>query len=197
MSTISLESILSAALSKSRVAELVLEEKNKLLDIQELYTLCYHPEQTLAFRASWILETIVLTHPEQLLPVIDKFLSDFPKQKNRSCQRHFTKILMCIQDNNASPLLKEALAQADREALVSVVFDWIIDPDTPIAVLANCMDILFSFSKEFDWIREALGHQLDILMDRGSPALNSRGKRIFQKINRKPLSDSPLSDSSE
>jgi len=185
MSIINLESILSAALSKNRVAELVLEEKNKLLDIQQLYSLCYHPEQTLAFRASWILETIVLTHPEQLLPVIDKFLSDFPKQKNPSCQRHFTKILMCIQDNNASPLIKEALAQADREVLVSTVFDWLIDPDTPLAVLANCMDILYGFSEEFDWIQEALTYQLTQLMDRGSPALNSRGKRIFQKINRK------------
>lgn len=69
--------------------------------------------------------------------------------------------------------------------LVTAVFEWLIDPSTPVAVLANCMDILYAFSGEFDWIREELGYQLVILMDRGSPALNSRGKRVFKKLNRK------------
>jgi len=180
-----LNTILSATLSKKRVADLVLMEKSRLLDIHELYAYSFHPRQTIAFRASWILETIALDDPAQFLPVAGKFLSDFPKQKNLSCQRHFTKILMCFQEKTAPPLLQEALARADREALVSTTFDWLMDPDTPLAVLANCMDILYDFSEEFDWVEEALTYQLTQLMDRGSPALNSRGKRVFQKINRK------------
>lgn len=179
-----LNTILSATLSKKRVADLALLEKNELLDIHELYAYSFHPRQTIAFRASWILETIALTDPVQFVPVASKFLSDFPKQTNPSCQRHFTKILICFQKNTAPPLLQEALAQADREALVSTVFDWLTGPDTPLAVLANCMEILYGFSEEFDWVQEALTYQLTQLMDRGSPALNSRGKRIFQKINR-------------
>ncbi len=185
MAEANLISIFSATLSKKRVAELIMQGGDQPLDIQELYKHCFHSDQTIAFRAAWVLETIALTAPERFVPVLDLFLADFPKQDNRSCQRHFTKILMCIQDKKAPQSFREALARSDREALITAVFEWLIDPETPVAVSANCMDILYDFGGEFDWIREELWHQLVILMDRGSPALNSRGKRVFKKLNRK------------
>lgn len=185
MTKIDLLGILSATLSKKRVAELVLLEKSKGFAIQELYNYCFHFEPTVAFRASWVLETITLNVPERLNPVLHLFLADFPKQSNRSCQRHFTRILMTVQDKKAPLSYQLALKAADREALVTTVFEWVIDPETPVAVLANCIDVLYAFSGEFEWISEELGYQLVILMDRGSPALNSRGKRVLQRLNKK------------
>lgn len=185
MTKIDLIAILSATLSKKRVAELVLMEKNLLIDINELYELSFHADQVIAFRASWVLETITLSIPERLNPVLHLFLSDFPKQNNRSCQRHFTRILMTMQDKKAPLSYQQSLRAADREALVTTVFEWVIDPETPVAVLANCIDVLYAFCAEFEWIREELGYQLIILMDRGSPALNSRGKRVLRRLNKK------------
>lgn len=182
MSGLNLTDILSATLSKKRVAELVLNIKSELIDIQKLYEYCFHSDKTIAFRASWILETLVLQYPELFFPVLDQFLQDFPNQHNPSCQRHFTRILMTVQDKKSPARFREALGASDREALVEAVFDLLIDPKTPLAVLANSMDVLFAFSTEYDWIRDELSLQLDRLLDRGSPALNSRGKRLLKKM---------------
>src|SRR5690606_22592056 len=139
MNKIDLLAILSATLSKKRVAELVSLEKSRIFTIQELYSYCFHSEPTIAFRASWVLETITLTVPERLDPVLHLFLADFSKQSNRSCQRHFTRILMTVQNKKAPKSYQLALKAADREALVTTVFEWVIDPETPVAVLANCI----------------------------------------------------------
>ncbi len=149
------------------------------------HALCYdRRDDSIAFRAAWVLEYIAAHYPERFIPVFADFLSMLPSQRNRSCQRHFTKILMIITDPKAPENYRDAYLCADRERLAETVFGWLIDPHTPVAVQVNCLDVLYNLISEFDWIKDELKQQTEFLLRDGSAAMQSRGKRILVKLNK-------------
>lgn len=178
-----LEQFLSATLLQSKVADLVLLGGKSPLSIQEIFELSFHSDQVLGFRAGWLLEAIAEFDAERFTPILPQLLSSLAVQKNLSCQRHFSKILLIMIHPKAPSSYRAALQSVDREPIVETLFSWLIDPQTPVAVLANCMDVLYYFSKEFDWIQKELSLQIEFLMEqRNSPALFSRGKRVLKKL---------------
>ncbi len=171
--------------AKIKVPALVTLGDDKAIPAALLHEVCFHTaNESIAFYAAYVLEHIAFRYPERFIPVFNTFISRLPEQKNLSCQRHFTKILMAITHPKAPEIYQEAYSRVDRERLVETVFGWLIDPRTPVAVQANCMDILLYMSREFGWIREELKHQIEFLMRDGSAALQSRGKKVLEKLNR-------------
>ncbi len=155
--------------------------------MDELHDLCYDDERpTLAFRAAWLLEYIAVHHPDRFMMVAHMFFTRLPHQENPSCQRHFTNILRMLTHHKAPKSYQDILRSADREQLVETVFNWFIDTQTPVAIQANCMDVLFQLSHEFTWIREELTLQIEFLLRDGSAAIQSRGKKVLEKL-KKPL----------
>lgn len=157
----------------------------------ELHDLCYdvdHPK--LAFRAAWLLEYITVNYPGRFMLVTDHFLARLANQKNPSCQRHFTNILIRLTHPKAPTPYQRTLLSTNRDQLVETVFNWFIDPRTPVAVQANCMDVLLNMSGEFEWIRDELKLQIEFLLRDGSAAIQSRGKKVLGKLGRlKPQVD--------
>lgn len=150
----------------------------------QLHELCYNERNSrLAFRAAWVLEYIAAHHPDRFMPVFGEFVARFPLQQNQSCQRHFTKILMEITQPKAPESYRQAFMQVDRELLVETVFGWLIDTRTPVAVQANCIEILCYLSVEFDWIKDELVPQIRFLMRDGSAAIQSRGRKILHQLH--------------
>jgi len=173
-----------AARSKSYVLDLAALGEDSGVPIASLHELCYEKNPTVAFRAAWILEYLAARDHQRFLKVFDDFMDRLHQQRNPSCQRHFTKILMNITHPKAPPAYQEAYRQTDRERLVETVFGWLIDPATPVAVQVNCMDILFNMRREFPWITDELKQQIRFFLRDGSPAMQSRGKRILENLNR-------------
>ena len=171
--------------NKIKVPELSALGEDPTVPIAKLHDLCYDEGRTaLAFRAAWLLEYIASRHPNRFLAVADAFLTRLPTQRNASCQRHFTNILRLLTHRRAPVPYQNALLSTDRELLVETVFNWLIDPKTPVAVQANCMDILFQLSHEFTWIRDELEQQIEFLLRDGSAAIQSRGKKTLEKLGR-------------
>ena len=178
-----LERILSAPLSKKEIDRLGDACGTGPTEcVGTLYRLCFHPHGTMAFRAAWVLESVAERYPDRFGTIASSFLSEIDGQLNRSCQRHFTKILMFMTAPKAPEVYSKAIAQADRERLVETMFDWLIDSRTPVAVAVNCLDVLVYFTAEFDWIAEELEQQIEMRIHEGSPAFDSRGKRILKKL---------------
>lgn len=171
--------------NKIRVPDLVALGEDVDVPIGALHSLCYDElNAAIAFRAAWLLEYIASHHPGRFLAVVDTFLSRLSNQKNLSCQRHFTNILRVLTHPKAPKLYRDVLLSADREQLVETVFNWFIDTQTPVAVQANCMDILLNMSGEFNWVRDELKLQIEFLLRDGSPAIQSRGKKVLAKLKR-------------
>ncbi|HZG70744.1 MAG TPA: hypothetical protein VEY51_04330 [Chondromyces sp.] len=71
----------------------------------------------------------------------------------------------------------------DFEAVGEITFEWLINPETPVAVQANCLDILYNLSSHYDWIRDELVLQTEFLLKKASAAMQSRGKKVLRKLN--------------
>ena len=149
------------------------------------HMLCYDQQDaSVAFRAAWALEYIATHYPERFVPVFMDFLFRLPSQGNPSCQRHFTKILMLITHAKAPERYRDLYLRADRERLVETIFGWLIEPQTPVAVQVNCLDILFNMTPEFPWIKDELKQQTEFFLRDGSAAMQSRGKKILAKLKK-------------
>lgn len=180
-----IDGLLASKANEIRNPGLSMLGDNPHLLVTELHELCYdatHPQ--LAFRAAWLLEYIAVHHPDRFLPVADIFFARLAGQNNRSCQRHFTNILIRLTHPKAIEGYRKAMLQADREQLVETVFNWFIDPQTPVAVQANCMDVLLNMSGEFGWIKDELRQQIEFLLRDGSAAIQSRGKKVLAALGR-------------
>ncbi|MGV3762161.1 hypothetical protein [Parapedobacter sp.] len=150
-----------------------------------LHDCCYDERhRRLAFRAAWLLEYIAFNRSTLFATVAEAFLIRLPRQKNPSCQRHFTNILRRLTHPRAPKPYRDVMQKTSREQLVETVFHWFIDPCTPVAVQANCMDVLLHLSGEYEWIRDELKQQIEFLLRDGSAAIQSRGKKTLEKLAR-------------
>lgn len=175
---------LSHPLGKVQVQVLAAQANSGKLSVQNLLPLCFlEHSPAVAFRAAWVLEHVAYTFPKQFIPHLPDFIRQLPDLHNPSCQRHFTKILMCCANPDAKPIYKAAWRSIpDHEVVVETVFEWLINPATPVAVKVNCLDILVYLQAEFPWVKDELKAQIEFLMKDGSPAMLSRGKRILKRF---------------
>lgn len=176
---------ISKTLNKIKANDLAQIAAENDFSIQDLLMLCYHPDKQIAFRASWILEFIEQGHPDKFISVLQYFLIKLPQQKNDSCQRHFSKILMHLtmpKAKNISKVAFEAVPDTLKEQVVETMFAWLIEPSTPVAVKVNCMEVLFYMIPLYPWIKDELVDQIIFYMKDGSAAMQSRGKKILNKI---------------
>jgi len=173
-----LQKKLSSALSKANAIKIA---QDKTCLPGDLIDLSFDPVKEISFRASWVLEQFLYYRLDDLLQSLPEFITGYLIQKNQSCQRHFTKIMMFIVDLESFSDSSIVLARY-KEQIIETTFDWLINPETPVAVQANCMDILFPFCKEQSWIKDELRFQVQFLLRDGSASLQSRGKRILKKL---------------
>jgi len=174
-----------AALKTTKVSGLAVLGDDVIYPVTIWHHLCYRQEtDPVAFRAAWLLEYIAYRYPDRFSTVLPVFLQAMHEQRNVSCQRHFTKILMRVTSRSAPDVYRDHYRQADRERLVETIFGWLIDPETPVAVQVNCMDILFNMRNEFDWLGEELRNQIRFLMRDGSAAMQSRGRKLLDRFER-------------
>lgn len=171
-------------LTRNKVKEFASLASTGEVDMKELFHLCFDKDTTVAFRASWILEHIAIAFPDLFIPLFFAFVSRLSGQSNRSCQRHFSKILMHVTSQDVIHPYDDVLMAdcKNRDEIVEVAFRWLIDPKTPVAVQANCMDILFNMRYEYPWVREELPLQINFCMLNGSAAIQSRGRKILKRM---------------
>ncbi|MEH6307049.1 hypothetical protein RYH73_15480 [Olivibacter sp. CPCC 100613] len=183
--------LLEIAKNVTKVKAIALAQRVLTTDgfMADLLSLCYYSQKTIAFRAAWILEFAEGKSPERFAPLLVGFIEQLPQQHHTGCQRIFTKILMDYTHKRAKIVREEAfneLTIGHKERLVELIFEWLIKPETPVAVRVNCIDILYNLIPLFSWIREELIAQINFYLKDGSAAMQSRGKRLLAKLQRAP-----------
>lgn len=166
---------LALPLNKKRINQFILQD---LCDVADLIELSTQSNPQIAFHAAWILEYLIYEHPVRYKNHYKILVSVFQVQKNRSCQRHYTKILMLLTASSNIHLL----ANIDLDSIVETSFALMIDPETPVAITVNCMDILYNLRNLDSWIADELKLQVMHLLKDGTAAVQSRGKRVLKKL---------------
>lgn len=176
MTTLELE--LSKRQTKARAASLASLCRRGKFDLKELVDLSFHRDQVLAFHAAWVLESVLLSGGTTQ-EVWKFFFKHYPLQTNSSCQRHFTKIAIYFLTKVGSDL------QTDMEVIMERTMEWLVDEETPVAVKANCIDILYAMRGKEEWLAEELTFQLEFLARNStSAALQSRTKKFLTKLRK-------------
>jgi hypothetical protein len=173
---------LTATFGKTKVNKLkaILTEQDFAL--RDLIELTFYPDKTIAFRSAWLLENLILSNPLACLPEIDYLLIKFTKVSYPSCRRHYAKIIMHLTSPKNNQLIKEQLQNKNLEPIVVQCFDWMIDSKVLIAVKVFSAEALFNLRHRYPWIAEELANQLQFLMNNGSPAIQSRGKKLLNAL---------------
>ena len=155
------------------------------LNLDELLQLTTHQHNRTAFHAGWLLECLILKHSEKFADHIPTIIYYGAIITNQSCQRHFAKVYSALTDRKAPIEVRTALQNIDLEPIVEQCFDRLIDPKTKVAVKVFAAETLCNLSGRYDWIAEELIVQLQYLMQNGSPAIQSAGRRLLNSLRRR------------
>lgn len=148
------------------------------ISLQDLLDISLEKDKTVSFRAAWVFETIVLKDTALLDGLLPQFFDNLKKQKNWSCLRSYSKILMYLTSKKNK---RYDLDEKTEEELIEQAFQWMIEQQCSVAVLVNCLDILNNLSKKHVWIKEELFAQINHFQKiKPSPALFSRTNRILR-----------------
>lgn len=172
---------ISATIGKKSVLALSAVLGEKRFAINDLIDISFHTNQQIGFRASWILEHLILEQPDRILPCLDYLLQKFPEVSNSSCKRHYTKILMHLTSHKVKGNLGDAIALRNLEMVAETCFDWLINPETAIAVKAFCCEVLYNLKDRYDWINEELSEQIRFMMKNGSPGIRAKGRKLLKQ----------------
>ena len=175
---------LAATYGKTKVNKLSLMVKEQNFAIRDLIDLTFHEDKTIAFRAAWLLENVYLANPVFYLPELDYLLQRFNKVEYPSCQRHYAKVMMHLTAPKVHPLIKQKLQETDMEPVVEKCFDWLIGPKVLIAVKVFSAETLFNLHTRYYWITDELTSQLQFLMQNGTAAIQSRGKKLLTLLGK-------------
>ena len=174
---------LKATLGKLKVLELTKILKEQDFALRDLIDITFNADRDIAFRAAWILETIVLQDAARYENDLEYLLSRIKEVKHASCQRHYAKICMHITAKKAPASIKQLLQEIDLEPVVEQCFDWLIDPEILVAVKVFASEALFNMRDRFPWIKDELANQIQFLMKNGSMAIQTRGRKLLNALN--------------
>jgi hypothetical protein len=177
--------MLSDRLFMKEVADFISSYPEKKQLIYPLLQLSSDRDQSIAFRASWYLEQVIFAQPESFTSALTDFLTRLPYQENHSVLRHFTKILMFVQNGKGPTEWVPIYQNADHKTLTECHFEWLVAPEIPVAVKANCMEVLENLIEHEPWIKDELILQIQFLVDDGSPAIWSRGQKVLKRLSKK------------
>jgi len=168
---------------KLKVLELSRALRKEQFDLLDLIGITHHKEEAIAFRAAWILENLYLQQPEGYESHLADILNAMSTIKWPSVKRHYAKIVMHATSPKAPKSIKHKLAIIDMEPIIEQLFDWIIDTEVKIAVKVSSAEALYNLRQQHDWIKDELRNQLEFLMRNGSPAIQTRGRKLLKGLN--------------
>ena len=180
---------ISGTIGKTKVLTLSRILKEQQFALRDLVDITFHPDKNIAFRAAWILENLFLEDPARYEPDLEYLLSRIKEVKHESCKRHYAKIIVHITNPKTLPFIKNKIQQTDLEPTVEQCFDWMIDPKVKIAVKVFASEALFNLRFRYPWIKEELAEQIQFLMRNGTPAIQSRGRKLLAALERSSSSN--------
>ncbi|MXV16594.1 hypothetical protein [Hufsiella ginkgonis] len=182
MDTNWLTDTIKTAIGKKRVLQAAARFAGEELPVTRLLELTFAPEKEQAFRAAWILEHLATDMPDAFQPGAEAFLDRYPEQRNLICQRHYCRIMMEIAGKKNGLRYKTVLEKRNLDPVIDATFEWLIQPGSPVAVQVNCLDILYLLRHRADWVTGELRLHIPFLLQGGSAAMQSRGKKVLAKL---------------
>lgn len=153
----------------NEVIEAVLTDQSRL---EELYQCLFEDDAWVRMRAIDAIEKICRTHPDWLLPYIDKLIDNFHSSTQPSIQWHLAEIYRQV---NLTDSQKQAAIQWMEDLVSTVDVDWIAS--------ANTMTTLVYFTKQ-GWVDTDIVHKLlNVQKNHKSKAVVRRADKLLLELS--------------
>jgi len=153
------------------VVRSVLEDKSR---IEELYQCMYDDDAWVRMRAIDSLEKICRSHPEWLVPYIDRLVTDFSDNPQPSIQWHLAELFAQMQ-----------LDDTQRQKAIKIMVRNISDLNVDWIVAANCMTALAGFVQKGFVPKVQLIPLLQLQQGHHSKAVVRRATKLLDSLEAK------------
>ena len=148
------------------MSQILLPSKIYLIEIS------FEKEVKLAFYSSWILDRADEKYPDLLSQKqLNLIIKKIVESTNYSVIRSLVRLLSRGKD---------IILQG---TLVDQCFKWLSLSQTPVAIKAHCMEILFNASIKIPDLRNELRQTIEMQLPHASAGFVSRGNKIIQQLN--------------
>ena len=140
-------------------------------DIAILFKLNKHIKHRIAWRSAYLLDLVHDINPTILNDYLEQLIDLTPRLTNMSIKRHYLRILS-----------QHDLSELADGNLLDGCFEWLQVEETPIAVKAHCMQILYDLTKPYPELIPELQAVLENLLPYGSKGEVNRAKKILHLL---------------
>ena len=155
-----------------RIVAYVGADKQRFNVLIELF---FNGEYRITQRAAWPLSYCVRYHPELITPYYRRLLDNLARQD----------VHVAVIRNTVRLLQDVSIPKRWHGRVMSVCFDFIAVPDTPIAVKAFALTILSNLSQEYPEIRSELKLIIEEQWEHATPAFRSRARKALKQMETK------------
>jgi len=145
---------------------------------KDLMTLFLRGDYRVTQRAAWSVSACALRHPELIAPWLGKMVTRMQEPGvHVAVPRNVLRIFESIR-----------IPKPLQGKMVTMCFDYLFDPSSPIALQAYSMTILLNVAQEEPDLRNELRATIERLLPTGSPGISARARRVLRKLEgkRKP-----------
>lgn len=140
-------------------------------DIAVLFELNRHPNRQVAWRSAYLLDLAHDVDQSILDAYLKRMMLLTPKLTNDSIKRHYLRILA-----------QHDLSETADGNLLDCCMKWLQNEETPIAVKAHCMQILYNLTKPYPELIPELKAVLENLLSFGSVGEVNRARKILSLL---------------
>jgi hypothetical protein len=145
------------------------KDKTKFAELMNLFL---NGEYRVTQRSGWPLSICVEKHPALIGPYFKKILDYLDKPGiHEAVIRNITRLLQHVE-----------IPKRFQGRVMSKCFDYISNPETPVAVKAFSLTVLDNLSQTYPEIKTELKTIIDERWEHETPAFRSRAKKILKKL---------------
>ncbi|GGA85187.1 hypothetical protein [Puia dinghuensis] len=158
-----------------RIVRYIGADKKRFAMLIELF---FKGEYRITQRAAWPLSYCVRAHPELIQPYFKPLLDNLGRKD----------IHIAVVRNTVRLLQDVAIPKKHQGRVMSICFDLIQSPETPIAVKAFSLTILSHLAADYPDIRGELKLIIEEQWEHSTPAFRSRAKKVLKAMESLPQS---------
>lgn len=166
-----LQKLLAAEHSKKQCDRIVTFIGNDKDRFAALIKLFFAGEYRITQRAAWPLSYCVRLHPELIRPYFKPLLDNLTKKG----------IHVSVTRNTLRLLQDVTIPKKFHGRVMSLCFDFVQSPDTPIAVRAFSLTVLQQLAADYPDIKAELRLVIEEQWAHATPAFRSRARKILEE----------------
>jgi hypothetical protein len=158
--------------SIGKADEVVEDVNNNPALFKEIFEGIIHNNPLIRMRCADVVEKVSVKYPEYLQPYKDELINDVAKIEQQEVRWHVAQMFSYINVNDD-----------ERDRIIEILSDY-MDNDKSKIVKTFSMQTLADFAERDHSIRSKVIKKIEKMMETGSPAILSRGRKLLKKLKK-------------